>query len=188
MDIINYLKVNLNIDIQTQEDLPFPIKEKTIKKNKVITDYNQIENKIYFLKSGFIQVSISINEEEKILDFIFEGNFFTAYTSVLTQKPSDVQLIALTDIEVEIIDYQDLKRSYEVSLIANKLGRYVTEWFYIHSRNREKDFLTKPVEQRYLELVSKRKDIVAIVSITKIAKYLGIHPDSLSRIRKKIIS
>jgi hypothetical protein len=71
--------------------------------------------------------------------------------------------------------------------LANQLGRVVTEDLFIKKSNREKDFLTKSAEERYIELLSKRVDIIKMVSVNKIAKYLGIHPDSLSRIRKKII-
>lgn len=53
---------------------------------------------------------------------------------------------------------------------------------------REKDFLTKSAEQRYQALIAQRPDLIAQVPVHKIAKYLGIHPESLSRIRKQLAS
>jgi CRP-like cAMP-binding protein len=128
------------------------------------------------------------NGEERILDFIFENNFFGAYTSLLTNQPSDVQLITLAKTKVEILDYNDLQNAYKTSLLANQLGRYVTERLYLNNTKREKDFLTKTAEQRYRELLEKRPDIISSIPVNKIAKYLGIHPESLSRIRKSIFS
>ncbi len=55
------------VDSKFIGELPFAVNETTFAKNKIITDYGAIENKIYFLKSGIVQVSIAHNDEEKIL-------------------------------------------------------------------------------------------------------------------------
>jgi len=48
--------------------------------------------------------------------------------------------------------------------------------------------LTKSAQERYDELLSKRPDLIRLVPVNKIAKYLGIHPESLSRLRKNLFS
>src|SRR4030095_9524152 len=109
-------------------------------------------------------------------------------TSFITQKPSDVQIVALTDCQLQAIQYDDLQSAYKTSFLANKLGRLLTEQIYIRKTQREKDFLTKSAEERYKDLISQRSELIQLIPINKIAKYLGIHPESLSRIRKEIIS
>ncbi len=71
-------------------------------------------------------------------------------------------------------------------MLANKLGRIVAEHYYINKTKREKDFLTKSATERYLELVNTRPELVQQIPVHFIAKYLGIKPESLSRIRKEI--
>lgn len=186
MTLKKYIKDN--IDLEFDGDFPFQVIEKKITKDSIITDYGRIEQKVYFLKDGIVRVSIMEREEEKILDFFFEHSFFASYSSLLSGLPSDVSIIAFTDCTVDVIDYSELKKAYEYSLMANKLGRIETERLYARKVRREKELLTKTAEQRYLSLISMNPEIIEKIPIKDISKYLGIQPESLSRIRKKIIS
>ncbi len=176
------------VDSKFVGELPFEIKLKSFSKNEIITDYGVIESQIYFLKSGIIQVSIAHNDEEKILDFFFKNHFFCSYSSLLQQKPSDVQLIALSDCEVEVINYFELKELHQTSLLTNQLGRSLNERLYLRKVKREKEFLTKSAFERYNDLLIESPEFVNSIPLNKIAKYLGILPESLSRIRKQIVS
>ncbi|MBK8145872.1 MAG: Crp/Fnr family transcriptional regulator [Bacteroidetes bacterium] len=148
---------------------------------------SKIEHQAYYLLSGIVKISI-YNEEgtERVLEFFFPNSFFAAYTSFLTQQASDVEIEALTDCEVEIIKHYDIHKAYETSLLANRLGRAVAEQYYIRKTNREKDFLTTSAVERYKNLLDNRPELVQQIPVQLIAKYLGIEPESLSRIRKSI--
>ncbi len=188
MTIAQYIRQYVNSSANINDPLPFATRKKIFNKNEVITTFGQIEDKAYYLVEGLVEISLLENGQEKIIDFFLPNSFFAAYTSLLTQTPSDVQVIPLTLCRTEVINYKDLQAAYRNSLVANQLGRYVTEQLYITRTQREKDFLTKSAEQRYQTLVAERPDLVAQVPVHKIAKYLGIHPESLSRIRKQITS
>jgi CRP-like cAMP-binding protein len=187
MKIYEYYNKHLKINLQSNDDLPLNIMEKKISKGKILTDYDQVERHVYFLQKGIMQLTILGDGIEKIIDFYGKDTFICSYTSFLIQQPSDVQLIALTDCVVEVFTYDDLQKAYKTSLIVNQMGRKVTEWNYIIKVKREKDFLLKTAEERYAELIAEKPDVVAELPVNKIAKYLGIHPESLSRIRKKVI-
>ena len=62
----------------------------------------------------------------------------------------------------------------------------VAEQYYIHKTNRENEFLTLSAVERYKNLVDKRPELVRQIPVQLIAKYLGIEPESLSRIRKSL--
>jgi CRP-like cAMP-binding protein len=178
--------ININIKTNSKEDLelPFKITKQTFRKGDIITRYGQTERSAYFLVSGLVEITVRKDIEEKIVEFFLPGNFFGAYTSFLSQEPSDAQVCALNDSEVEVINYDELQRAYQTSLLANQLGRIVTESIFMISTKREKDFLTKSAQQRYDELLATRPDLIKLVPVNKIARYLGIHPESLSRLRK----
>lgn len=125
---------------------------------------------------------------EKVIDFFFENEMFTSLTSFLTRQPSDVQMKALTDCETEKILHEDLMTAYSNSFDANKLGRILVEQAYIKKANREKDFLSKTAEEKYAEMLRTQPKYISHIPVNKIARYLGVHPESLSRIRKKINS
>ena len=172
----------------TQDQLPFDTVTVQYKKGDVITAINQVEQNAYFLQQGLIQVALMKDGEERIIDFFMDNTFVCSYTSFLTQQPSDVEIACLTDCILEIMPRHLLINAYEDSLIANKLGRHVTEHFYVIRTQREKDFLLKTAEERYRELMEDRPELFEHLPVNKIAKYLGIHPESLSRIRKKLTS
>jgi len=125
---------------------------------------------------------------EKVIDFFFENELVCGFTSFLMQEPTDIQIKALMDCEMEVIKRSDLIRAYDYSLDANKFSRILTEQGYIRKSNREKNLLTKTAEERYVEMFQSRSQYISQIPVNKIAKYLGIHPESLSRIRKKINS
>ena len=64
----------------------------------------------------------------------------------------------------------------------------MNEQAYLRKVQREKDFLTKTAEERYNDLLKTHPDYIIQIPVNKIARYLGIHPESLSRIRKKLNS
>ena len=168
--------------------LDFPVQKLDFKKGQVITQFGQIESVIYYMRHGIVEISIKSYMIEKVIDFFFEKEMVCGFTSFLTQLPTDVQITALTDCEVEVIKHEDLMNAYEYSLDANKFGRILTEQGYIRKSNREKDLLTKTAEERYVELFKANSQYISYIPVNKIAKYLGIHPESLSRIRKNLNS
>ncbi len=169
-------------------ELPFSVTTKSFSKNEVIINYGDIENQIYFLKSGIVQVSIAHHDEEKILDFFFTNHFFCSYTSLLKQTPSDVKLVALSNCEVEIIDHLEITQLHKTSLLTNQLGRVLNGKLYLRKVKREKEFLVKSAFERYNDLLKENPEFINQIPLNKIAKYLGILPESLSRIRKQIVS
>jgi CRP-like cAMP-binding protein len=188
MNLIDFLNTRFGTRFADTSEFPIEFKEQHIKKGAIITDYGQVERKLYFINSGFVQLTMLHDGEERIIEFFFENNFVCAYTSFLKQEASDVRMTALTKCKMEVIQYSDLQKAYADSLLVNKLGRLLTEQIYIIKAKREKDFLTKSAGERYAELLSLRPDILKLIPVNKIAKYLGIHPESLSRIRKLAIS
>lgn len=178
----------LNTSLSSYHDLPFKVEKIKFEKGIIITKYGKVEDAIYFVNNGIVEMSIKSYVSEKIIDFFFETEMFCAYTSFLNQKPTDVQIVALMETELEMVKRNDLLKAYEFSFDANKFGRILTEQGYIRKSNREKDLLTKTAEEKYADMFRTHSQYISQIPVNKIAKYLGIHPESLSRIRKKINS
>lgn len=185
LDLYNKL---LREDVASVHDLPFTVNPMSFKKNTVLTRYDDVEQNVYFINSGIIEVKIRSYTSEKILDFFFSHEAVTCFTSFLMQKPSDAEMTALTDCETEVFTYGGLQKAYKTSLQVNQLGRLLTEHAYLRKAQREKDLLSKTAEERYAEMFELHREYVSQVPVNKIARYLGIHPESLSRIRKKLNS
>ena len=184
--IRDFLNRHLSCDLAEADPLPFATATRQVRKGTVFTRYGQTEHYAYFLGSGIVEVGLLRDGEEKIVEFFLPGNFFCAYTSLLTQQPADVQVTALTDCVVEVVRGSELGAAYRTSLLANQLGRFVTEQLYLRRVKREKEFLGSSAEERYAELLRQQPTLVQHLPVDKIARYLGIHPASLSRIRRHV--
>jgi len=169
-------------------ELPFPVRSISVEKGTLITRFEKKEHSVYFIKKGVVELSIKSYMTEKIIDFFFQHEMVASLTSFLLQSKSDVQLTALVDCELDGVAYDDLMKAYSHDLDINKFGRKIMEGAYIRKSNREKALLTKTAEEIYLEMFQTHPNYISHIPVNKIAKYLGIHPESLSRIRKKINS
>lgn len=185
--IQSFIKEHIDSHFDLNDELPFAISEVELPKNTILTQYHQVEKHAYFLQEGIAKISMIKEGEERILEFFFPNSFFSSYTSFLTQKPSDVEIMLLTDCKLQRIYVDDINKAYQHSLLANQLGRIVTSYYYIQKTNREKDFLTKSATERYQDLVNNRAELIKEIPINMLAKYLGIKAESLSRIRKEMI-
>ncbi len=170
----------------TEEDLPFSIHRIDFKKGTVLTNYDAIEKRIYFINSGIIELAVEYQSSEKILDFFFPNEAVTCLTSFLLQVPSYSKMTALTNCEVEYFNRDEVYSNYASSLEINKLGRILVEQAYIRKAKRELEFLSKTAEELYLQLIEQHSHYIQQIPVNKLARYLGIHPESLSRIRKKM--
>ncbi len=146
------------------------------------------ERYIYFLARGAVKVALNHDGDEKILDFWFDSSFFSSYSSLLTGAPSRVSIQALSDTDVLRIDAAVISRRYETSLFTNKVGRLMAEQLFLRKTQREIDFLTKSAAGRYRDLLALSPEIVGRIPVRQIASYLGIQPESLSRIRRELFS
>jgi CRP-like cAMP-binding protein len=185
LELYNHI---LNINHKSYADLPYPIKEIEFKKKQIISKYDQVENNVYLINSGIVEMTIKSYNSEKIIDFFFAGDMVAGLSSFLLQKKSDVQVTALTDVKLEAISYADLNKAYKMSDEANRFSRIMYQYAYVRKAQREKDFLSKTAEERYAEMFDKNPNYLSQIPVNKIAKYLGIHPESLSRVRAKLNS
>ena len=152
-------------------------------KKEFLIREGETERFISFLVTGAVKVAIPQDGNERILDFWFDNSFFSSYSSLLTLSPSRVYIQALTDTSILRLEARIFTQLYETSLLANKIGRLIAEQLFMHKTRRERDFLTKSATERYKDLLERHPAIVHTVPIRQIASYLGIHPESLSRIR-----
>lgn len=187
MRLVEYIRHNYDKDFKAS-DLPFDVVQKKVKKGTIIQTYGKMGDKMHFLNQGIIETTIAYREKEKILSFYFSHAFFSAYASALTEESSKVQMTAITDCILETFLIKDFRMACETSFLMNKIGRIEIEKRYIHKNQREMDFVTKTTEEMYLDLIENNPEVLQNIPLKKIANYLGVLPETLSRIRRRIIS
>jgi CRP-like cAMP-binding protein len=164
------------------------LKERIFLKNSVFLAQGEVENHISFIENGQVRLFIP-NEEEKnetTIGFRFAKDLLSAYDSFLTRTPSRYQLEAMADTKLLSISFNDLQKVYQKTDIGNTIGRFISEKMYIKRFNREQSLLNETAEQRYLNLFKERPRIIKQIPLKHIASYIGVTPQALSRIRKRI--
>lgn len=92
----------------------------------------------------------------------------------------------MTPIVLWRISHADLQFIYEQTQSGDKLGRLATESLFITAAERKIDLLTQTAEELYLRLLQEHKQLIQYIPLKYLASYIGITPQALSRIRKRI--
>lgn len=164
------------------------LKKREFSKKSPFLSKGQIENYISFIEKGKVRLFIPKEDEKKEITFgfSFQGEFVSAYDSFLTQTPSLYQLETLVDTTVWSISYDDLQKVYKITEIGNTMGRFIAEKLFLIKSKREQSLLNETSEQRYLNLFKERPNVIKQIPLKYIASYIGVTPQALSRIRKRI--
>jgi CRP-like cAMP-binding protein len=163
------------------------LKQNSYKKNEVIKEVNKTEKYLNIIVQGSAGIFLWKENSTVCLDLCFENEFFGDYMSFLTQQPSELFTQAIEPTEMLSISYSDLNELYESSQIGTHIGRSAAESLFIHKQTQQIDLLMLTAEERYIKLLERQPEIVQRTPQKHLASYLGITPESFSRIRKKIM-
>ncbi|MEL7530839.1 MAG: Crp/Fnr family transcriptional regulator [Bacteroidota bacterium] len=156
------------------------------KKNEIIKPAHTIEWAGYFILAGSGGIFVWKENDYVCLDLAYENEFFGDGVSLNTGEASPVETMALESSEMLKISRDNLDL-----LKQTPMGQYIfliaAENDYVKKQKQQIDLLLKTAEQRYLELLQEQPNLILRTPQKHIASYLGITPQSLSRIRRKLI-
>ncbi len=140
-----------------------------------------------FVTKGCIrEYSIDQKGEEHILQFGMADWWISDLESFLGETPSKVNIDAVHDTEALILEKSARDSLLEAVPKMERFFRLLLEANYVASRRRINEALTASAEERYLTFLKTYPALVEQVPLNQIASYLGITPQSLSRIRKEL--
>lgn len=142
-----------------------------------------------FIVSGFMR-KFYINDkgEEVTVDLNNGPRFFTSYFPFVNQTISNEYLQCITDCELLRITKTDADSTSKTSITQKDYTIRLFQQILEEDQQRINDLATLTAEQRYVKLMKHSPAIIKNVPLKYIASYLGIKPESLSRIRREIIS
>ncbi|WP_242203181.1 Crp/Fnr family transcriptional regulator [Aestuariivivens insulae] len=158
----------------------------TLKKHDILLKVGETENHLSFISKGIVRFYIPKVENDLTFGFLFENEFVTAYDSFITRMPSAYQIEALTETTLWKISHADLQQVYKKTTSGNIIGRKMAEKMFLIKSERELSLLSKTAEERYLDLFANRPKLLQHIPLKYIASYIGVTPQALSRIRKRI--
>lgn len=155
-------------------------------KKTLILKAGEVENYVSFIEEGIVRYYIPRENKEITFELTFANNFFGAYDSFLTRLPSVYNVETITPTTAWRISYDDVQTLYRETASGNILGRLGSERLFLEKAKRELSFLNDNAEQRYLKLFTEQPDLIKKIPLQYIASYIGITPQALSRIRRRI--
>jgi len=161
------------------------IKNKFPKKH-ILLKTGQIENHLSFIETGIVRFYIPNEKSDHTFSFAFGDSFVSGYNSFLTRMPSTYQMETLTETILWQLTYANLQEIYELTTMGNAIGRHASEDLFLKKSKRELSLLNETAEERYLKLFTEQPELIQKIPLSYIASYIGITPQALSRIRKRI--
>jgi CRP-like cAMP-binding protein len=160
---------------------------RSVKKGTTLLQEGQETKNSYFVLKGCIRTYYIIDGEEKTTGFYTEMDALTPHC-VINKAPSQY---FIGSVEDSILAVSNSDMEAEINRKFPKfetMCRILSEELLAKERIDFDEFKTSSPEQRYLNLLQKRPDLIQRVPQHQLASYLGIKPQSLSRLRTRILA
>lgn len=158
-----------------------------LKKDDYFLRVGKPSNQVAFIESGVLRIFYPNDKgEETTCHFALPGEFITSFSSFTAGIPSSENIQALSPTELLTIEKKDLEWLYKQYPLFQDFGRKSAEGVALMMEKRLSLFLNNTAEERYQYLLENRPVLFQSVPLQYLASYIGISPQHLSRLRKKI--
>ncbi len=162
---------------------------KKIRRRQYIDQPGFISNyRNYIIRGSFRSFFIDSEGKEHTVQIALDDWFVSDFYSYITQTPATLFVEALEDSLILQMAYDDIEPLCRKLHVLSEYFRVTTEKAFAYSRNRALSGLSKTAEERFLELQRLYPAMIQRVPQKVIASYLGMTPEFLSKIRKKLVS
>ncbi|GAB3787456.1 hypothetical protein GCM10028818_52470 [Spirosoma horti] len=184
-EFVNFIKGIIWIDELDLQLVLARCRERQIGKNRLILRKGQIASQYFFIVSGGVRFFYEAHDQEYTTWVMFDNEFFTEISSLHPQKPSRFNIEAIEETKLIVIDKKDMDFLYGQVPAWEEFGRKIWESTTIRMIDQIMNFQTLSAEERYLSFL-ENSELIQKASVKQVAAVLGITPNALSRIRKKI--
>ncbi|MGY0035623.1 Crp/Fnr family transcriptional regulator [Pedobacter sp. NJ-S-72] len=141
---------------------------------------------VAFIDQGLVRYFINNDGNERTMYFNKENEFVSNYQSFLSKTVSHVSIQALEPTTLYTISYENLQRLYSEIKEGERFGRLAVEEIYLAAMHQLNSLYTDTPTNRYQYFLTAFRELTQRIPQYYIASYVGIKPQSLSRIRKRI--
>lgn len=186
--LLQYIGSNHNFTQKEIERVQQYFEPVSFVKNTVIEEAGKVPNYLYYIVSGYLRLFYMDEDGNEVTTHInCPPGFFTSYSHFVSGTVSDHSVECITACELLRITKVNLDHLVNESQAMKDFSISVFQHSIAYNENRSRELSTLSAEQRYLKLLKNYPEIIQHVPIQYIASFLGMKPESLSRIRRKII-
>jgi CRP-like cAMP-binding protein len=160
---------------------------KQYKKGTVLLREGQISNAAYFVLEGCVRQYYLVDGNEKTNNFFTEEQWVISINSFRQSSPSNHFLDCCIDCSLVVGNREKEESLYKRFPKFETISRMVMEKVFAEQQEIMSSYITDTAEQRYLKLLKSRPELFQKIPQYQIAIYIGVKPESLSRIRKRLL-
>jgi len=169
-----------------EDILPF-LSVKNIEAGDYFLREGRICKRIVFIEKGLVRLFYLNDGKEVTTCFCKENTITCSYKSLITNTPSELSIQAIEPCKLIVFTYDSLQKLYEKELFWQQVGRLAAENEFINTSCHNRFLNDLSATERYMEILDKDAELLQRVPLNYLATYLQVAPETLSRIRKKII-
>lgn len=186
--LITYLEQYTSLTTEEKDYLNENIPVISLNKGHDLLSEGEVSTAFYFILEGGVRLFYRSGIEEKTAFFYFENMFVSSYESFTKQTPSKHNVQCIEPSQVAVISFEIAYKLLERFPKFEFLARIIMEEELIVCQEIISSFVTLNAEKRYLHLVESKSPLLQRIPQYQLATFLGVTPETLSRIRKRIIS
>jgi len=156
-------------------------------KNAVLLQEGNICQKLFFVAKGIVRFSQLSDGEDRTYVFRAEGAFCNDLESFFRKIPSRNAITTIEPTTVFSITYDNLQVFYNQIRYGDRFGRLAIEQIFVMVVNHLTTFYSESPEQRYIRFAMDHKHLIQRIPQYYIASYVGVTPQALCRIKKKLL-
>ncbi|ASK32306.1 Crp/Fnr family transcriptional regulator [Chryseobacterium sp. T16E-39] len=183
--LISAIKNIIEISSDEEEIIKNLFTLKEYKKGEFFLKEGEVCKYVGFIRDGLVRYYINDDGEERTYGFSKENEFTSNFESFGPQTPSNQIIQALEDSTIWTITYENLQKLYAQVKNGERFGRLSIEYVLIKTLKDRNSFHTDSPKSRYEKFIKEHFDLQQRLSQYYIASYVGVKPQSLSRIRKR---
>ena len=185
-EIVQLLEGALELNEEEAKAVTECIPIKTFEKGHILLREGQVSNESYFNIQGLVRKYYLVDGEEKTTEFYIEKDAISSLQSYNLKIPSNHYLKCIEDCRLAILSRDKEQELFERVPAFESICRVSVEEELGAYQDKLAQFMISSPEKRYLDLMENRPDLLQRVPQYHLASYLGVKPESLSRIRKRI--
>ena len=182
LELINQITILEEKEIELIKNSFKPLQ---LTKGEFFLESGKINKHIGFLNKGLVRYFVYKDEEESTFEFTKEGEFIADYQSFNNKNESVQNIQAIEDCEILIINYENVQNIFNSTKKGNLIGRRIIEHRFDIMVNQLLAIYMQNHEDRYQSFIKHYSDLSHRIPQYLIASYVGVKPESLSRIRRR---
>jgi CRP-like cAMP-binding protein len=184
--ILEYISKYVDLTPDEERSILKEVPFQTFPKGTHILKQGEVSKACYFNIRGLVREYETFEDEEVTTYFYTEGEAIVAFESASKKIPTEVNWICEEETTLVVGQFDRIDGAYARNPKLEKMSALFVSENFGKYKELSRSFIALTPEQRYLKLLEHRRELIQRVTQYHLASYLGIKPETLSRIRRRL--